>query len=538
MTGFKSVGNGRRGFAGSVMDTEHRSYKWWVLTVVMVGTFMVILDSNIVNVALPKIMATFGIPIDTAEWVLNGYLIAFSVLLPASGWFADRFGYKKIFALSLFIFTFGSFLCAISWNESVLIFFRVFQGLGGGMLMPVGMAVVLHEFPYEQRGTALGFWGVAAAGSISFGPVVGGYLVDRFAWNSIFFINVPIGLLGVFATWAVLREYKAEKSHNFDLIGFVSMTAFVVTLLLALADGNADWNTGGWTSTFILTNFAIAGVSLVVFLATELTSKHPMIDLKLFRSFNYTMSNTVFFIFGLSVFGSIFLLPLYLQNSLGYTAYQAGIIYLPMGIIMGIIGPISGVLTDKINPKIIAIAGIVLLGWSWYLNAFLSLFSMPAQIMLPIYLRGFGMALIFTPLSTIALTDIGRRDMAQASGLFNVIRQVGGSFGVAIIGMVLTQKTLLHTAMDGQSVRQYSPAYQHVLYGLERFSTMVLSAPSGLEMQRAKALIIGDVLKQAVVQATDDTFLFAFAVMALCVIPILFLRTKRRPKGQKIVSME
>ncbi len=538
MTGFKTVENRRRGFAGSALDTQHPSYKWWVLSVVMIGTFMVILDSNIVNVALPKIMAAFGIPIDTAEWVLNGYLIAFSVLLPASGWFADRFGYKTIFTLSLFIFTLGSFLCAISWNETVLIFFRVFQGLGGGMLMPVGMAVVLHEFPYEQRGTALGFWGVAAAGSLSFGPVVGGYLVDRLNWNSIFFINVPIGIIGVLVTWAVLREYRAEKSHKFDLIGFVSMTAFVVTLLLALADGNADWNTGGWTSTFILTNFVIAGVSFVVFLATELTSKHPMIDLKLFRSFNYTMSNLVFFIFGLSVFGSVFLLPLYLQDSLGYTAYQAGIIYLPMGIIMGVVGPISGILTDKINPKIIALAGIILLGWSWYLNGFLSLFSMPAQIMLPIYLRGFGMALIFTPLSAVALTDIGKRDMAQASGLFNVIRQVGGSFGVAIIGTVLTERTFFHTAVDGQSIHQYSPIYQQILSGLKHFSTVVVGGPAGIELERAKALIISDVAKQAVVQATDDTFLFAFAIMTLCVIPILFLRTKRAKNAERVMSME
>ncbi len=497
----------------------------------MVGTFMVILDSNIVNVALPKIMAAFGITIDTAEWILNGYLISFAVLLPASGWFADRFGYKKIFALSLVIFTIGSFLCAISWDEKALIFFRVFQGIGGGMLMPVGMAAVLHEFPYEQRGTALGFWAVAAAGSTSFGPVIGGYLVDRFSWNSIFFINVPIGILGVIATWAILREYKAEKSHKFDLLGFVSMTAFLTTLLLALADGNADWNTGGWTSTFIVTNFVIAGVSLVVFLVNELTSKHPMIELKLFKSFNFAMSNLVFFIFGLSVFGSIFLLPLYLQVSLGYTAFQAGMIFLPMGIIQGLLGPLAGVMTDKMNPKIIAIAGIVLLAWSWYLNAFLSLFSMPAEIEISIYLRGLGMALIFTPLSTIALTDIGKRDMAQASGMLNVIRQVGRSFGVAIIGTLLTERTLFHAAIDGQSVNQYSPAFQNVLSHLKYFATQVMSASSGIEMQRGKALILSSVSRQAVVQATDDAFLFAFAVMIFCIVPILFLRTRRKKRG-------
>ena len=538
MTGFKSVENGRKGYGGSVLDTGHSSYKWWVLVNVMIGTFMVVLDATIVNVALPKIMATFGIPIDTAEWVLNGYLIAFSVMLPASAWFADHIGYKSVYLGGLFLFTVGSFLCGMAWNETALIFFRVIQGIGGGFLMPVGMAIVLHEFPYEQRGTALGFWAIAAAGSVSFGPLIGGYLVDRFNWNAIFYVNVPVGLVGLFATWAILREYKSEHSRSFDIVGFISMATFMVSLLLALADGNAAWNTGGWTSPFILTNLVIAFVGLIVFFITELSVKHPLINLKLFRSFNYSMSNAVFFIFGLSAFGSIFLLPLYLQNSLGYTASQAGAIFLPMGVLQGIIAPIAGIMSDKINPKIPAILGILLLGWSWYLNGSLSLFSMHSEVMFPIYIRGLGMGLLFTPLSTIALTDIKRQDMAQASGLFNVIRQVGGSFGVAIVSAVLTQRTLFHTALDGQSVGQYSQAYQHILYGLQNFSTMVLSGPAGMELQRAKALIISDVARQAVVQATDDTFLFAFAVMMFCVIPIMFLKTRRKAKAEKIRSLE
>ena len=306
-------------------------------------------------------------------------------MLPTAAWFADRFGYKAIYTTALVIFTVGSFLCGIAWNENMLIFFRVLQGIGGGLLMPVGMAIVLKEFPAEQRGTAIGFWSVSAAGSVSLGPLLGGYLVDRFDWSSIFFINVPIGILGIIATWMILRSHKAGKSHAFDFIGFISMTAFMVCLLLALADGNAPWNTGGWTSAFIMTNFAVSFVGLVIFLIREFTAKHPLIEIRLFRRFNYSMSNLVPFIFGLSVFGSIFLLPLYLQTSLDYTPFQAGAVYLPMGILQGIAGPVSGILTDRINPKIIALVGILLLGWSWYLNGFLSLYSMHAQIMFPKY---------------------------------------------------------------------------------------------------------------------------------------------------------
>ncbi len=527
-------GNGRSNGNGSARETSvfgspgHGSYKWWVLANVMIGTAMVVLDATIVNVALPKIMAAFGITIDTAEWVLNGYLIAFSVMLSTSAWFADHFGHKKIYMLSLIIFTTGSFLCGIAWNESVLIFFRVLQGMGGGFLMPVGMAIVLREFPREQRGTALGFWSVASAGSVSLGPLVGGYLVDRFDWSSIFFVNVPIGILGIFATWLILKEHKTEKSRSFDVLGFLSMTIFTVSLLLALADGNADWNTGGWTSTFILTNFAISIVALAVFLVREFTARHPLIELRLFKSFNYSMSNIIRFIFGLSVFGSTFLLPLYLQTSLGYTAYQAGAIYLPTGLIQGVAAPISGILTDRINPKIITFVGIVVLGWSWYLNGFLSLFSMHAQVMLPMYLRGIGMGLMFTPLTALGLKDIKGKDMTQASGLFNVVRQVGGAFGVALIGTIFTERTTFHTAIDSQVVSQYSSTYKNILDGIKNFATYAVAGPIPTELQRAKALIISNVTKQAIVQATDDTFLFACAIMLLCIIPILLLKTPKK----------
>jgi DHA2 family multidrug resistance protein len=518
---------------------EYSTYKWWVLANIMIGTFMAVLDSTIVNVSLPKIMAAFGITVDKAEWVINGYLLAFAVMLPSSGWIADHFGYKRVYMLALFLFTSGSFLCGRAWNENVLIIFRVIQGLGGGIITPVGMAIVLREFPHEQRGTALGFWAIAAASSVSFGPLIGGYLVDNFSWHAIFDVNIPVGILAVFASWAIQREYKAEHTRSFDFVGFVSMSTFLVSLLLALADGNASWNTGGWTSNFILSCFAIAFVSLVVFLITEFTVKHPILELGLLKNFNYSMANIVLFIFGFSVFGSTFLLPLYLQDSLGYTAYQAGAIYLPMGIIQGIVAPISGVLADRINPKIIAMVGIVVLASSWYLNSFLSLFSMRSEIMLPVYLRGFGMGLLFTPLSTVALMGIKKEKMAQASGLFNVIRQIGGSFGVAVIGTLLTERTLFHTAVDGQAMNQYSATFRQVISNLRYFSTEVLSGPVATEIERAKALVLSSVAQQAIVQATDDAFLFAFVVMILCVIPILFLRTRRKKAtGGKIVAMD
>ncbi len=218
---------------------EHPSYKWWVLANVMIGTFMAVLDATIVDVSLAKIMATFGIGVDSVKWVATAYLLVFAVMLPTSGWLADHFGYKKVYAMGLGLFTLGSLLCSVSWNESALIMFRIIQGAGAGFLMPVGMAIITREFPPEKRGLALGFWAIAAAASISLGPSLGGYLIDNFAWHSIFDINVPVGIFGVFATLVIQREYKTKSSRSFDFLGFISVTVFLTSLLIALSDGNA-----------------------------------------------------------------------------------------------------------------------------------------------------------------------------------------------------------------------------------------------------------------------------------------------------------
>ena len=517
---------------------EHESYKWWVLANVMIGTFMAVLDVTIVNVGLPKIMAAFGVSIDTVEWVLTAYLLVFGVMLPTSGWVADHFGYKRTYFLALVLFTFGSFLCGLAWNEDALIIPRIIQGTGAGFLMPVGMAIVTREFPPEKRGVALGFWAIAAAASVSLGPLIGGYLIDNLDWQAIFDVNVPVGIFGMVATLVIQREYKTEHTRSFDFIGFISVASFLTFLLLALSDANAAWNAGGWTSSFIITCLIISGLSLVVFLITEFTVKHPLIELGLFRNFNFAMANMVLFIFGLGMFGSTFLLPLYLQNSLGYTAFQAGSVFLPVGIIQGILSPIAGLLSDKVNPKIPAILGILFLAASLYLNGFLSEFTELHQIMISLYFRGIGMGLVFTPLSTIALSGIHRNKMAQASGLFNVIRQIGGSFGIAILGTLLTQRTIFHSAIYGQAVDPYSPAYRNATYAVQHFAQQVTGGTFGLSAMRANALLGSHIGTQAFIDAINDDFWIAAVITVLGAIPILFLRTKKQRNAEKHVALE
>jgi DHA2 family multidrug resistance protein len=518
---------------------EHESYRWWVLANVMIGTFMAVLDATIVNVGLPKIMAAFGVDVDKIEWVMTAYLLVFAVMLPTSGWVADHWGYKRTYVGALVVFTTGSFLCGLSWDENVLIVFRIIQGIGAGFLMPVGMAIVTREFPPEKRGVALGFWSISAAASVSLGPLIGGYLIDHLDWQAIFDVNVPVGILGIFATMVIQREYKTEHARSFDAVGFFSMSIFLSFLLLALSDGNAAWNTGGWTSPLIVSSVAIAIVALVVFLITELTVRHPLIDLGLFKDFNFALSNFVLFVFGLGMFGSTFLLPLYLQNSLGYTAFQAGSVFLPVGILQGLLSPVAGIISDRVNPKIPAVIGIALLALSLYLNAFLSLASEHDQIMIALYIRGVAMGLVFTPLSTMALMGISRQKMAQASGLFNVIRQVGGSFGVAIIGTMLTRRVIYHGAMYGQAIDAASPAFKKVSMGLLHHAQTVMGGTAAEAAIRAKALIGAHLGQQAFVQAINDDFLIAAAMTAVGVIPIFFIRRRRQASpGGRVAAME
>jgi len=504
----------------------------------MIATFMAVLDATIVNVALSKLMASFGVSVDKVEWILTAYLLVFAVMLPSSGWFADHFGYKRLFLTGLFLFTLGSFLCSLAWSFSILIFFRVLQGCGAGILMPVGMAIIMREFPPEKRGIALGFWSVAASASVSLGPTLGGFLIDQFSWHTIFDVNVPVGIMGIAAAAIVLREYKSETVRVFDLVGFLSLGIFLTALLLALANGNSAWNTGGWTSTYIVTMFTIAVVSAIVFFITEFNIRHPLINISLFRNFNFSLANLVLFIFGLGMFGSNFLLPIYLQNSLGYTPFQAGLVFLPVGILVGISAPFAGLFSDRVSGKIPAILGLILLAASLFMYDSLSFMTEKSQIMLPLYLRGFAMGLIMSPLTTMAISEISNREMAQASGLINVIRQIGGSVGVALFGSILTRRTILHGENYGQQLDQYSEAFKSTMMKLQYFAMHVTGGGFAAAKSKGHALLYSFVQQQAFIDGVSDVFRLAAITVIFSVIPVFFLRNRKKINARRMSSLK
>lgn len=513
--------------SNAAFHPNHQSYKWFLLANIMLGTFMAVLDATIVNVSLPKIMASFGVGLDKIEWVITAYMLAMAVALPTSGWLADKFGYKRLYFIGLFLFTAGSMLCGRSSNEDMLIISRVIQGFGAGTIQPLGMAIITREFPPNQRGVALGFWGISAAASVSFGPLIGGFLIDRFSWPLIFDVNIPIGILAMLFTIIIQSEYKNLKTRKFDVVGFISVTIFLPLTLYALSQGNAVTNSEGWHAPFILVCAAISLIALAVFITAELTVKEPLLDLRLLLNHNFGIANIILIIFSLGMFGSTFLLPMYLQNSLGYTALQAGSVFLPVGIIQGITAPISGRLSDKISPKLPLLVGVVLFAFSFYMNSNLSWLTEQRYIMASLYLRGLAMGLMFTSLTTVSLLEIPREKMAQASAITNSIRQLGGSLGVALLATMLTTRITYHSQVFGASIKQNSEVYQQTIAKMKyHLQNEAGSSPSGTTRQ-GQALLMSNITKQAYIQGVNDDFLLAGLVTLIGGIPIFFLHTKK-----------
>jgi len=513
-------------------------YKWFVLANVMLGTFMAVLDGTIVNVGLPKIMSAFGVSLDTIQWVITGYMLAMASMLPTSGWLADKFGYKRVYFTGMFLFTLGSILCGMSNGEVSLISSRIIQGLGGGMVQTLGMAIVVREFPPTQRGVALGFWSIASAASVSFGPLIGGYLVDNFGWQLIFDINVPVGIFALLFTVIIQREVKNPNARKFDLIGFLSVSVFLPVLLYALTEGNAASNSEGWRAPYILLCFAISGFAFVVFVTRELTTSHPLINLRLLGYHNFGLGSMFMLIFGMGMFGSTFLLPLYLQNAMGYTALQSGAVFLPVGIIQGCIAPLVGITSDKTNPKIPLFMGICFLSLSFYSNTNFSFMSEHHSVMVALYLRGLGMGMIFTPLNSLALLNIPREQTAQASSITNTMRQIGGSLGIAVFTTLLTARTNFHSQVYGQAIDSQSEAFRDVTRNMAYHIQQSGGSSLVTAMKQSQALVSSHINTQAFIQGINDDFWIACSITILGVIPVFLMYSRKKVAAKAGVKVK
>jgi EmrB/QacA subfamily drug resistance transporter len=424
-------------------QVENRA-KWLTLGAMCFALFMMMLDNTVVNIALPTIQQKFNATTSALEWIVNGYTLSLAVLMVTMGKLGDIFGRKRVFLVGLTVFTIASFACGIAPNLGTLVFFRVLQGIGGSIMMPGTLSIITATFQGKERAQAIGIWAGISGLALAAGPVIGGTLVEYVNWQSIFFINVPIGIVAfLVATRVVGESSDPTASRTVDYAGVVTLTASIFAFTLALIEGQG-W---GWASGRIIGLFVAAAVLLVTFVIVENRQAHPMVEFGIFRSTAFLAANVITFVLSFGMFGVFFFLTLYMQNVLGYSAIQAGVRSLPTTALIIVSAPIAGRLTGRIGARPVVFTGLVLVGIALLMNALRLTAHSPYSTLLPSFLlTGIGMGAAMSPLSAVAMGAVERTKAGVASGVLGMTRQLGGVFGVALLGAVFAHRSQTHVA--------------------------------------------------------------------------------------------
>jgi len=496
------------------------SYRWLMLGIIMAGAFMAILDMSIVNVALPHMMSSFSVNRDEVEWVSTAFMLAAAVTMPLVNWLASRLGYKALYLGSLALFTVGSAACALAWSYDSLIAARVVQAVGSGSIQPIGLAVITELFEPHERGRALGIWGVGIMVGPAAGPTLGGYLTDWSSWRAIFAVNIPVGIVTILAGLAIMRTDSESERHPvpFDGWGFVFLSMALIAGLIALSNGQEK----GWTSNYVLVCSAVTLVGLAFFMVVETSISHPLLDLKLFLIRNFTISIVLTIFRAIGLFGGLFLLPIFLEKLVGYTTIQAGLWMMPGAVVVGIMMPIAGRLTDKYSYRWLVTIGTIATGVSLILYGNLDPLSGYAAIIGPQVVRGFGLAFMMTPLITAALNAVSKETVTMASSFLAISQRVGGSFGIALLNTFVTNAAHIHAVRLGELL----PAQSNQFHGLALKSSSLVfhRVPGLLPTGRLKALTASTeaILHHAQVLAFQNGFVFA-GLFLLAGIPLALL---------------
>src|SRR5580765_6993688 len=416
----------------SMVDEQHR--KWWTLFAVSFGLFMIMLDNTVVNVALPTIQDDLHLKTSELEWIVTGYALTFGAFMLTGGKLADLFGRRRIFVIGLVVFTMSSLACGLAGGATVLIGARVVQGLGAALMNPATLSIIAVTFPPRQRGTAIGIWAGVSALALAIGPLVGGLITERVNWNWIFYINIPVGVLGILGAFAFIDESRdTSREQRPDIPGLVTSAVGLFALSYALIEAN----TYGWTSTRILVAFAVAAVSLGAFILLELHQRLPMLELGLFRNRGFAGANAVMLLVGLAMFGVFFYVSLYVQQVLGYSPIQAGAAFLPWTILIILLAPLSGKLSDKYGSRPFVTSGMVVLTLTLILFSRMDENTTFWGLLPAMLLGGVGMSAAMAPTTAAAMQSVSPDKAGVGSAVLNSARQVGGSLGIAIMGAIV-----------------------------------------------------------------------------------------------------
>jgi EmrB/QacA subfamily drug resistance transporter len=408
--------------------------KWWTLGAVAFGLFMIMLDNTVVNVALPTMKKDLHVNTAQLEWVVVAYALTFAALLITGGKLGDLYGRRRLFVIGLVIFTASSLACGLASSAGFLIGARAVQGVGAALMNPATLSIIAATFPPKERGRAIGIWAGVSALALAIGPLVGGVIVEKLNWNWIFFVNIPIGILGIVASQVFIKESR-DTSHeqSLDLPGLATSALGLFTLSYALIEGNDK----GWASPEILAFFVAAVVLLGAFVVLELYQRLPMLDLSLFKIGSFSGANTVAMLVSMGMFGVFFFVSLYIQNILHYSAIQAGAMFLPMTVLIIVIAPIAGQLSDRVGARWLMGAGMTIVGISLLLYQRATVDSTFWTLLPAMVLGGVGMAMTMSPMTAAAMGSVPVDKAGVGSGVLNSFRQVGGSLGIALMGAIL-----------------------------------------------------------------------------------------------------
>src|SRR5690242_14850633 len=498
---------------------------WLIAIAVMSSTFMEVLDTTVVNVSLPHIAGNLSASTDEATWTLTSYLVANAIILPMTGWLASNFGRKRLLLSSVIGFTTASFFCGFAPSLGFLIFFRIIQGACGGGLQPLSQAILLEAFPPEKRGQAMAFWALGIVVAPLLGPVAGGWITDNYSWRWVFYINIRIGVLAIILTqlYVFHPSYLRKKASGIDYWGIGLLVLGIGSLQIMLDKGQEeDW----FGSHFILTLAVLAIVGLGGLIVRELATDHPIIDLSVFKYRSYAIGTFLMTGVGFVLYGSTVLLPLLMQELLGYTATHAGITNFPRGLASFLAMPFIGILTNKVDSRKLLGTGVFFSAVAMFLLSRLSLDVGFWNFWWPLMLQGAALGLIFVPLTTVTNDPVPREQMGNATSIFNLMRNIGSSIGISVVEAVQYRRMQAHTNDLGRWINSGSQQVQQTLQGLKNYF-ISLGADPVTASHRAYGALWGTVQRQAAMLSYNDVFLL-LSMMFLSMAPFVLLM--RRPK--------
>ena len=496
---------------------------WLTAIAVMAATFMVVLDTTVVNVSLPYIAGSLSATVNESTWALTSYVAANAIILPMTGWLASMLGRKRLLIGSVVGFTVASALCGLAPTLPMLILFRVIQGATGGVMQPMSQAVLLEAFAPAERGKAMGFWGLGIVVAPILGPVLGGWLTDNYSWRWVFYINIPIGVLSVVLIRMFVHDpayLKRAAGATIDYLGIGLMTVGIGCLQIMLDKGQED----DWFQSTLITTMAVLAIGgLIAFVVRELNTEHPIVDLHIFKDRTYAVGATLMTVVGFVLFGSLVLLPVMMQTLLGYPPIQAGIALAPRGIGSLIAMPLVGLITQRVDSRKLVALGLLMGGVTLIWLGDLNLAAGYWDFFWPQFLQGVALGLLFVPLTTVTMGSIAREQMGNAASIFNLVRNIGAGVGIASVTTMLTRDRATHAAALGEHITMYDA----------RISARVGAIPD----LHVVAGLQGTVMRQAALMSFIDSFrILGWVFLAL--IPLVLLMRRQAKHAPVVVVAE